>query len=417
MASTATVYPLELANVQHAHRVKKISLGLGVTLFVLSLALPGYIIKTTVTKEPTYSIVKRNVTTSEVQSMRVANPSFDQYGYLLSTYPETVNCECSQLSISYDSFLELQFQFHPVCSSMFVTQQWIDALVPKNQAPSSNDFHNIASYLFQTLSTLCQHSSQTMNQSLMEFLFDEYINTDLNPGALFISSIEQRIEKFKSTTIKNFLLSFSMIRGMIQNSALFSSLQSNFKLYAYNNDIFGSPVTYDEDCNCAHSTSCFTQAYFYTSSGTIGAPIPGFYTGCYVIDALLRSDLRCFYDVTCLNLLQRYIPSLSSLPGGSINLPLSTTYQPNTTIENILNNLMIESVTSKVSYINYYDLCAPSYCTYSVQTMETMETVELIKDKTDVAAIIGLVIGIIGGIIAILHLIVPRLVKLIIGAN
>jgi hypothetical protein len=41
--------------------------------------------------------------------------------------------------------------------------------------------------------------------------------------------------------------------------------------------------------------------------------IPGFYTGCYIVESLLQSTLECFYDPQCIDKLQTYISVSSSI--------------------------------------------------------------------------------------------------------
>ncbi|CAF1682416.1 unnamed protein product [Adineta ricciae] len=38
--------------------------------------------------------------------------------------------------------------------------------------------------------------------------------------------------------------------------------------------------------------------------------VPGVYHGCYIIDALFRSTLECFYDKQCVGKVQSYVESL-----------------------------------------------------------------------------------------------------------
>ncbi|UJR11937.1 hypothetical protein I4U23_016115 [Adineta vaga] len=90
---------------------------------------------------------------------------------------------------------------------------------------------------------------------------------------------------------------------------------------------------------------------------------------------------------------------------------------PQTSIKDMLSNLMIEQLLTTLFYSRYYEQCAPSFCTYLTQTTETVESIDLFENKTDIISMIGLVIGIIGGIIAILHSILLSLVKLIIDRN
>ncbi|CAF3928555.1 unnamed protein product, partial [Adineta steineri] len=54
---------------------------------------------------------------------------FDQ---LYRKYNETLLCPCSTTMVPYKNFVSQEFTFHPVCSSIFVNQRWIEALYLSN---------------------------------------------------------------------------------------------------------------------------------------------------------------------------------------------------------------------------------------------------------------------------------------------
>ena len=56
------------------------------------------------------------------------NPSLESYLYLRNRYTD-VNCPCSQISAAFGSFATFKPLFHPICSSEFLSQTWIEMLV------------------------------------------------------------------------------------------------------------------------------------------------------------------------------------------------------------------------------------------------------------------------------------------------
>ncbi|CAF3657481.1 unnamed protein product [Adineta steineri] len=74
----------------------------------------------------------------------------------------------------------------------------------------------------------------------------------------------------------------------------------------------------------------------------------------------------------------------------------------NSTIEELVDELMVEEWNSSTIYDGYYNECQPSKCSYSYQT------------RNDLIYIITTVIGLVGGLITVLKLIVPRVVQLIV---
>ena len=87
-----------------------------------------------------------------------------------------------------------------------------------------------------------------------------------------------------------------------------------------------------------------------------------------------------------------------------IDNPNASRFSSDTSLSTIVKEMMIEEWNSFYSYNHFYDLCAPDYCTYS----------ERIHSKSTTGIIITL-ISTTGGLITLLRLLTPLLVKLIFG--
>ncbi|CAF1140639.1 unnamed protein product [Adineta ricciae] len=154
--------------------------------------------------------------------------------------------------------------------------------------------------------------------------------------------------------------------------------------------------------------NCYTSAkwtdpstFMKFPSGTVFFIVPGFYIGCYIIESLLQSDLRCFYDQSCLTQLLFYISPSAPLNLIALDKSLLVRSFVNSTIENLMNQLMVEQWTPSPMFENYYSECMPTKCAYTIET------------KSTIIYIITVVIGLIGGLTTALKLIVPRLVQFI----
>ncbi|CAF1134438.1 unnamed protein product [Adineta ricciae] len=393
------------------HRIKKTFTIIGLIIFILSLAFPAYLIKVSVTN-PINTIVKTNVTENHSQTAHVITPSLVTYSQLQTSYPETIQCSCTQTKISYSSFVGISHRLHEICSSELISQEWISYL-SSNQFPVlSNDFRVISPMLFEALRSLCEFSQQTVHHNIMQFLSNEYVSTSVTPANLLNVQIQTRLEQLRSTMSESFSLTFSMIRETIQANALFSGLGTNFQLSVENNNVSTVPFLYN-GCNCALSSKCITPAAIYNSiNSEILFIVPGFYKGCYVMESLLQSDLRCFYNQTCLDKLSSYysLPTKFHL----LNKTNLNMFSINSTIADLLRRLMIEEQETILSYKDYYHQCSPSACTYSFQEPYMYEKVEIVRAEIHLVHLIGTVIGIIGGTIAILHILMSTLIKLMI---
>ncbi|CAF4435334.1 unnamed protein product, partial [Adineta steineri] len=104
------------------------------------------------------------------------------------------------------------------------------------------------------------------------------------------------------------------------------------------------PIVYGK-CNCGTSWTCTQSSQ-------------GMMAGCYPLESLLQTTLQCFYNQSCIDSTNKFTQlNISSLK--------TSRYQKNTTIQSILNNLMVEEYIINKSYENYFNQCAPSSCSYN----------------------------------------------------
>ena len=129
--------------------------------------------------------------------------------------------------------------------------------------------------------------------------------------------------------------------------------------------------------------------------------VPGVHHGCYIVDALFRSTLECLYDQSCIDKIQSYVESLVPFRPGVLNASLKSRFLINSTMGEIIDELMIDELNGTPKYENYYNECQPIECTYSYET------------KIGVVYIVTATIGLIGGLFTALKIAVPNLVKFI----
>jgi hypothetical protein len=125
------------------------------------------------------------------------------------------------------------------------------------------------------------------------------------------------------------------------------------------------------------------------------------YSGCYTLEALLKSNLKCFYSKTCFQKLTSYLAP--NLPSEVIvmNVTASSRYLANTSVGELLSNLMVESWSWSGVYADYYKQCDPSECSYTAQS------------RNDVIHILTALASLIGGLTTALKFIVPWVVKFV----
>ncbi|CAF0857878.1 unnamed protein product [Adineta steineri] len=105
------------------------------------------------------------------QSITIRNPSQDTLDQLYSEYLTTVQCSCSQVEIPYKTFINISYKLHPVCSSVFITDSWINLLFsPDMTYYYPLDFRSSGNGQFQLLASLCLFANQTLNNAIADFL-------------------------------------------------------------------------------------------------------------------------------------------------------------------------------------------------------------------------------------------------------
>ncbi|CAF1296618.1 unnamed protein product [Adineta ricciae] len=372
---------------QHQLRNQRLSTRLFIVLLILSLiVLILYTSLITIT-----------------QTLKFTSPSITQYRQLYSTYSQTLSCDCKQISINYHTFLHLNYTLHQVCDSIFVTQDWFDylTLARPQTILYADDFLVSGTYLFQGMRAFCDLSRQTIENRLTEFYATQYVSADVVPDELFQLQAESLISQFISSTINNFLLSLSSIRQTTQSNILFSARQTNYELGVYQNVVvYSIPYSYS-GCSCASSAKCAYQCRMYNGfHPTVLFYVPGMYIGCYPVESLLQSDLRCWYNQSCISQVQSYFNASAPMNVTALKAAVSEEFVTNSTMEEILGKLMIEEWFPTLMYENYYNACSPSECSYVVEV------------RNSVVYIVTTVIGVIGGLVTILRLIVPRAVAL-----
>ncbi|CAF0766233.1 unnamed protein product [Adineta steineri] len=235
----------------------------------------------------------------------------------------------------------------------------------------------------------------------MQFYSSQYVSASVTPLQVFQSQTQAFVSQFKSSITHDFLLSLSTIRTTTQSNNLLAAQFTNYYLYTQSNNYVTSRSELYGNCSCASSATCAYESPIYDSSNNVLFTVPSIYIGCYIIEALLQSNLQCFYNETCINKIQSYFTYYLSMNLTTLDASLLVQFGMNSTIQELVDNLMVEEWNNATIYDGYYNECQPSKCSYSYQ------------GKNDVIYIITTVIGLVGGLITVLKLIVPQVVRLI----
>jgi len=336
----------------------------------------------------------------------VQNPTIEQYFELYSKYSDELTCSCNQISIDYQKIVSITFTLHQVCTNDLINGKWMQNINHDivYHVYDIDEFPSVAPSMFQSLNALCQLVNKTILDNLNRFYLNHYISPSLTSKHILQLQIDSFANQFKLSTIETFLLSLDIIRNTTQANGLTSALETNYKYYM---DISSLKLMTNanlySNCDCSIDLNCAKPTGFknHSNNHTMDFIVPGMYTACYPIQGLIQSSLQCFYSEQCIENVMSKTFMDSSIYPASLDSSLTSRYLPNTSIETILNQLMIEQWNINNLYENYYTQCQPYQCTYSI------------KHRNHFIYIITTITGLIGGLVTVLKLISPLIIKLI----
>ena len=197
----------------------------------------------------------------------------DHYEDLKIKYPSTLHCSCNQISIEYGKFLEIHFLYNQICSSIFVTQTWINYLYDSEKQNDRN-YQATASAQFRVLASFCQVTQVTVNTSLQQFYARKFLRNELISSDVFETQIQSFIRLFQISVPYSFKGTLDAFRGLIHGNAYISTFQTNWKFtvldfYDYA-PLYTNPQLYTNSCNCASSSKCI-QPVIITEEYPLGS--------------------------------------------------------------------------------------------------------------------------------------------------
>jgi hypothetical protein len=104
---------------------------------------------------------------------------------------------------------------------------------------------------------------------------------------------------------------------------------------------YAQPLIYDDNCSCGFNSTSTTAASFNETQSAKLATIKGLKMGCTPSESFLASTLECFYDLSCINLIQE----ITHTNDTDVPIPLNLTnsrFAINTNVNNLVKELFVE---------------------------------------------------------------------------
>lgn len=356
--------------------------------------------------------------TVQTELLIIRNPSVDQY----LNMPKDADCPCSQLSVTYKSFTSAKIQFHPICSSDFVSERWLKTLfLAQNKGTLyRGDIRNVGSAQFRGLSSLCRLSQSNVRNSLEDFYETRLTSPRLMFKDLFMETVQSAFEQFQLSVPFAFVSNINLIVKMTFGSQLISGLETSFRSVRLTRRSLSPMLYFYVGYQYRNSSKQYCgESYDFVRNGGIYLRInpsfpqeredhigrslfevPGWYTGCMPLASLMVSSLECFYNQTCIELLLSYFSTNESFSALATND--SSIFQIESTIESIFAKMAVESWSWNANYETYFQRCAPRSCTYWTTT------------RNDYTYTLTKIVGLLGTIVLILRIVSPVLIKIFI---
>ena len=337
------------------------------------------------------------------------SPTEHEFTQLSVRYPDTTRCPCSRVSIGFSEFLHLEVTYHTVCSSDFLSQAWIEATFNENITRISPlDLRKTLSAFWQTIRSLCTLVQTAVSDGFDDFKAQSFIGAEAQTREFLQTQSRLSLNFSLQTSLAKLKRNLLMNRQSISGNRFISGLNTNYRLVTIENRSIGAtvqakPIVLPNGCSCFDPSGCPQPILLLENQSTTGGMIvPGMMFNCQPFDGALASSLECFYQPSCLSLLQQalFIPRTP--------LALTSTgsrYSSTTTVKELVDGLMIEQLSEEALFTQYYSRCNPTYCIYSY------------SQRFDVFFIVTLLISAFGGLSIIAKLISAVLVKAIIAVR
>ncbi len=171
------------------------------------------------------------ITNVQSKQIQIQNPSLTTYTNLYNKYGN-VRCPCTEIFMPYEKFLELIPEFHQVCSSDLISDQWIYFLYDKETTTIRYppDFRATAFNQFQILQQLCQLSIASISDGIVTLYKSDLITGELLNENLFSAQVEADVLTSQTITTSDFTRSLMFMRSFTTGNELLTAIQTAYTL-------------------------------------------------------------------------------------------------------------------------------------------------------------------------------------------
>ncbi|CAF3959134.1 unnamed protein product, partial [Adineta steineri] len=330
----------------------------------------------------------------------VTNITPELFSQLSIEHADTLSCPCSTIAVPYEILVSNTISFHPVCSSIYVSKEWIQALyLSYASSLLVTDFRTTAKSQFELLADFCSICQKTVFESLTDLMNEQLVTVQLLSEDQVRSQILANIDLIKSSIPAQIESIVKLLQITTQSNSIVSALNTNAYvvtdlsnaqipyIHPYSTQFYNENSSYQlnffgQTCNVVsgiafsgfYSLSMYDSTnnhlqwplyYPYLPNKIIpNVTVDGFFSACTPLDGLLVSTLDCLYSKTCLKNFADYFPDLNQT-NSTWSDGLSASFQKRIAVKDLLSDLFVEEWLPMINYSQYFTSCAPKRCTYT----------------------------------------------------
>ena len=274
---------------------------------------------------------------------------------------------------------------------------------------SERDYRHFLSAHLQFLRGLCELSIHTVDQSVQQSLSSLLISKQLLSEEAFHFSVDSMINETKLNAPPTLLRLLSLLQATNHGNAIVSAYGTNYQyiplVFNLNlNNLYTQAIIYNDNCSCQLNFTCTFPASFIEMESVEPVTLKGLRMGCTPSESFLASTLECFYDLSCINLIQQIINNNTHMNDIVFPAPLdinNSRFLANMTVTDLMNDLFVEQWLSTVNYSSYFNHCSPMLCSYIyTQQLNSVYTITYF-------------LSLYGGLTIVLKWIAPKIVYLV----
>ena len=323
-----------------------------------------------------------NASRTEVRTFEIHNPSSAAFEQIHRKYPSSLQCPCTRLAVPYRSFVSINPQFYPVCSSRYISWDWLYVVLGTYSYGDfrlSTDYLLGTQYIFSAMLSVCSLADTTLSNAWRLFGDSSLVTSRIVSNAELMQRTQLALDQFKSNTIADFKQALAHVQSQTRSSFSSAStarrLATNQWMNSSSRIDFYSMPSNSTECSCVFDSACRRPIGFYsypdeTSDGAqLQFYLPNFFLGCSIMESLMASTFECYFNETCTKAVNAKL-HFDRAPRIRIFQRNSTRFAPETNVSTIADALMLEEWQDTVDYEQYFTLCASKLCSYQVRSRD-----------------------------------------------